>query len=74
MTKASDIKRVRRETDASHRWRPLVVEIGATTMRIRQKGRRHFFEVDYESVFSLAAKKEAQRIREEKKQKRKLRG
>lgn len=71
MTRADDLKRLKRETAATYRWLPLIVEIGATTLRIRPKGKRLFYEVDFESIYSLGAKKEAERLRQEKKQKRK---
>jgi hypothetical protein len=73
MTLASDNKRLKRETAAQYRWRPIIVEIGAHTIRVRLKGKRMFYDVDIESIFSLGAKKEAERIRAEKKQKRKSR-
>lgn len=70
VTKAQDDKRVKRETAAMYRWRPLVVEIGAHSMRIRLKGKRLFYSIDYESIYSLAGKKEAERIRAERKAKK----
>ena len=67
MTKASDQKRVRRETACRFRGRSLVIELGESSITIRQKGCRRGYQVDYESIFSLGAKKEAERAREEKK-------
>jgi len=71
MTLASDNKRLKRETAAQYRWRPIIVEIGAHCIRVRLKGTRTHYDVDIEAIFSLGAKKEAERIRAERKAKRK---
>lgn len=72
MTKATDSKRLRRETAGAFRGRSLVIELGERSIIIRQKGCRRGYEVDYESIFSLGAKKEAERVRLEKKKKQLL--
>jgi|GEM_PF-6660155 len=36
---------------------PVVVELSSHTLRLREKGTRHFYEIDYESIYHLAAKK-----------------
>lgn len=59
-------KRVRRETQATFRGTPLCVELGSHTIVIREKGRRRGYEVSIDSIFTLGAKKEADRIRAEK--------
>ena len=72
MTLASDSKPVRRETWGTYRGRALIVELGARTVTIRQKGCRLRYEVDYEAIWSLGAKKEAERKRLEKRKKKGL--
>jgi len=66
MTSLNGKSILRRETRATLRGKSLVVELDAHTMAIRLKGARWRYEVDYESIFALAAKKEAQRKRLEK--------
>lgn len=63
-------KPVRRETLSLHRGRPLVVSLELCTVRIRQKGRRHFYEVPYAAIFDLGAKLAARQAAEEKREQR----
>jgi hypothetical protein len=65
MTRLEHGMRVRRETGALYRSKPLVVELTALSLRIRPKGARWGYEVDYQSIFVLGAKKEAERSRAE---------
>jgi hypothetical protein len=65
MTRLEHDMRLRRETGALYRSRPLVVELMALSLRIRPKGARWGYEVDYQSIFVLGAKKEAERSRAE---------
>jgi hypothetical protein len=65
MTRLEHGRRLRRETGALYRSKPLVVELMALSMRIRPKGAKWGYEVDYESIFVLGARKEAERSRTE---------
>ena len=65
MTRLEHGRRLRRETGALYRSKPLVVELMALSMRIRPKGVKWGYEVDYESIFVLGARKEAERSRVE---------
>jgi hypothetical protein len=64
-----------RETLAMVKRKALVVELSALMLRIRLKGSRWSYLVDYESIFLLGAKKAADQQREERAaQKRRGRG
>lgn len=56
-----------------YRGRALVVCLFPGWLEIREKGRRHAYSVDYLSIHSLGAKKQAERAREERKAARKNR-
>ena len=72
MTKITARKsKIRTETSATIRGRALIVELTPHTVKIREKGRRHSLEISWDSVYTAAAKKEAERLHEEKKNKRK---
>ncbi|MFN7995347.1 MAG: hypothetical protein U0Q18_17190 [Bryobacteraceae bacterium] len=66
MTRLEGHARVVRETGAVVKHRPLVVELSALILRIRPKGARWGYELDYESVFILGAKKAAEKERAER--------
>ena len=66
MTRLEGQARVVRETSAVVKHRPLVVELSALILRIRPKGARWGYELDYESVFVLGAKKAAEKERAER--------
>lgn len=66
MTKLNTYRSVRRETAAELRGKALIVELRQYSLTIRAKGARHGYEVDYESIFSLGAKKEVERQRRER--------
>ena len=70
MTRLQGQARLVRETGAVIRHRALIIELSALTLRIRLKGARWSYEVDYESVFLLGAKKAAEKERTEKLEKR----
>jgi hypothetical protein len=70
MTRLEHGMRLRRETGTLYRSRPLVVELTALSLRIRPKGARWGYEVDYESIFILGARKEAERSRAESRRRR----
>ena len=58
---------IRGETSVCYQRRPLIVTLRPYSLEIREKGRRKSFAVDYESIFSLGAKKAAQAEREARK-------
>ena len=66
MTRIPTNARVVRETGTLLHWRPLVIELHTLMLRIRLKGARWAYEVDYESIFELGAKKAAERVRAER--------
>ena len=66
MTRLEGQTRVVRETQTIVKRKALVVELSALTLRIRLKGARWSYEVDYESIFLLGAKKSADQQREER--------
>jgi hypothetical protein len=59
------------EVETLVRGRNLIVEPTPFTVKIREKGRQHFFEVSWEAVYSLAAKIAAEAARLDRKLKRK---
>lgn len=60
MTRLTADSRVRRETCAVVQRKPLVIELRAHTAYLRLKGARWGYEVDYESMWLLGAKKAAE--------------
>lgn len=71
MTKLSQRKsrlkfEVSTEVRSGRKLRAIIVECGEYTATIRLKGTRQRLEVDWEGVYVLAAKKEANRVRAEK--------
>ena len=70
MTRLQGQARLVRETAAVIRHRALIIELSALTLRVRLKGARWSYEVDYESVFLLGAKKAAEKERAERLEKR----
>ena len=66
MTRLEGQRRVVRETLAMVKRKALVVELSALTLRIRLKGSRWSYHVDYESIFLLGAKKAADQQREQR--------
>jgi hypothetical protein len=61
---------VTRQTGAMHRGRALVVEVGAFTLAIREKGRRFSYAVSYEQIYRLGAENAARLAREQKRLRR----
>lgn len=47
--------------------RPIMIELTPYTVRLREKGRRKWFETSWEAVFWQAVKKYAEEVRREKK-------
>ncbi len=65
---------IRAETSCAFRGRPLIVTLGAYSFQIREKGRRKAFELSWDSAFTLAASKEAERLRAERKANKRKKG
>lgn len=66
MTRIRSNTRVVRETGTLIRQRPLVVELHEFMLGVRLKGARWAYQVDYESIFQLGAKKAAETARAER--------
>jgi len=66
MTRLCSNSRVVRETGTLIRQRLLVIELHELMPRVRLKGARWAYEVDYESIFQLGAKKAAEKARAER--------
>ena len=68
-------KAVRRETLSLIRsrggFKPLVIELNTTFIRIRCKGQRHSFTVTYQQLWTLGAKNSAAALQAEREAKRK---
>ena len=60
----------RGETEVRVQHRSLIVEVRPYTVFVRQKGRRIGYEVDWESIFCLAVKKFAAKVRADKLQRK----
>jgi hypothetical protein len=58
--------RVVRETGTFIRQRPLVIKLHELALRVRLKGARWAYDVDYESIFQLGARKAAEKEREDR--------
>lgn len=71
MTRLTGNSRVRRETCAVVQRKPLVIELRAYTLYVRLKGARWGYEVDYQSIWVLGAKKAAEQLRIERQNRRK---
>ena len=73
MTKLN--KKVTRETGAVLRHRPLIIQIEPPDIiRVKEKGRRTWYVVSVENIYTLGALKMAAQVRAEKKKARKLKG
>ncbi len=48
------------------RGKPLVVELRPLWLRIRPKGARYGYEVDYHAIFNLGARKAAEKLMAER--------
>jgi hypothetical protein len=56
MTRLSPTAPLRRQTDALERHEPLVVELFPRYMRIREKGSKTGYNLDYAAAYDLARK------------------
>ncbi|MCZ2078672.1 MAG: hypothetical protein LC130_27210 [Bryobacterales bacterium] len=70
MTRLTRDSRVRRETCAVVQRKPLVIELRAHTVYLRLKGARWGYEVDYQSIWLLGARKAAEQARIERQNRR----
>ena len=63
-------KPVRRETLSTARSQgklcPLMIELNTTYLRIRLKGKRHFYTVTYDQVWNIGARNAADQLRQAK--------
>lgn len=73
MTRLTTDSGVRRETCAVVQRKPLVIELRAHTAYLRLKGARWGYEVDYQSIWLLGAKKAAEAALAERQKRRKER-
>lgn len=71
MTKLEHHKKVTRESCSMYRGRSLVVELHSTFLRIRQKGKRSFQDLDYTVALEAAYKLEYMQKQREKKAEKK---
>jgi hypothetical protein len=71
MTRLTRDSRVRRETCAVVQRKPLVIELRSHTAYLRLKGAHWGYEVDYQSIWLLGAKKAAEQARVERQIRRK---
>jgi hypothetical protein len=66
VTRIHSNTRVVRETGTFMRQWPLVIELHELALRVRLKGARWAYDVDYESIFQLGARKAAEKEREDR--------
>ena len=67
-------RKLQRVTGANYRGRSIVIQIEPPSIiRVREKGRRTWYETTVEAVFSIAGKAFAEQIRKERKEKRQAR-
>jgi hypothetical protein len=70
MTRLNNDARLQRETACRIRGKAVVIELGSLVMRLRLKGARWGYEVDYESIFLLGARKAAEEERRKKEERK----
>lgn len=73
-----DKRGVRRETNTPEpcrRRKPLIVllEVGGRVLKIKEKGTRRYYVLDYATIYRMAVKVRAEEIRQEKIARRKAR-
>ncbi|MBF0558836.1 MAG: hypothetical protein HQL08_08655 [Nitrospirae bacterium] len=67
-------RRLQRETAAVYRGRNIIIQLEPPfIIRVKEKGRRLWYETTVEAVFSLAAKQHAEKIRKERRGKKRRR-
>jgi len=66
-------RKLQRETGATYRGRKIIIQIEPPgIIRVKEKGRRQWYETTVEAVFSLAAKQHAEWILRQRKEKKKF--
>lgn len=69
MTKLN--KSLQRETSACFQKRPIIIQLEPPSIiRVKEKGRRTWYETSVEAVFSFAVKRHVERVRAGKKARR----
>lgn len=64
-------RKIQRQTNAIYRGRNIIIQLEPPSIiRVKEKGRRYWYETTVEAVFSMAGKQYADRIRAERKEKR----
>lgn len=59
-------RNVKRKTAATYRGREIMIDAGARTCRVREKGRREWLPVPWDAILHLAYKMKAAAARTEK--------
>jgi hypothetical protein len=70
MTKTTEARPVIRETPASHQHRPLIIELHPHFVRMRQKGTRIGYLIDYHQIWKIGAENEWRRRQAERQEPR----
>ncbi len=66
-------KTIKRESKAVYRGRPLILQIEPPSIiKIKEKGRKTWYETTIEAVFTFAAKQYAEKVRQERIKARKI--
>ena len=61
-------RKIQRQTAAAYRGRNIIIQLEPPSIiRVKEKGRRTWYETTVEAVFSMAGKAHADRIRKERK-------
>ena len=65
-------RRIKRQTNAIYRGRNIIIQLEPPSIiRVKEKGRRFWYETTVEAVFFMAAKQFAEKVRKERQQRRK---
>jgi len=68
-------KSLRRETEARHRGRNIIIQLEPPfIVRVKEKGRRVWYETTVYSIFIMAARQHAERLMKERKERKKNKG
>ena len=66
-------RRIQRQTNAIYRGRNIIIQLEPPSIiRVKEKGRRYWYETTVEAVFSMAGKQYAEKIRKERQEKKRL--
>ena len=64
-------RRIQRQTNAIYRGRNIIIQLEPPSIiRVKEKGRRYWYETTVEAVFSMAGKQYAEKIRKERQEKK----